>query len=348
VNTRLDRIYSSLSRSQKELFEKDREQQERLRSLREQMWLERAALYAQRAEFTRQIAGFWLQAMLGDPTMAMLLERPTDRELLGFLRDISIHRDRYQVRFRFEFAENPFMQNQILERVFSRDLHNHRHCVRATIRWKLGRCLTLVAPKRLYDNRGRVVPPHRTDSFFSWFEVCDGSGTHEIARHLEKFYHDPLSYFFAATSLAPDSFVDRYREQFFRPTLDLSPILLSSDEDEQDDDQDDDQDEEENQSAVLASEEGFEISSSEDDEDLFNDVSSRCSATTTGSRKRRRNIEHPSSQSVAQLARETKGAIIGRLVDPSLITQELEDGDEGKDVDSSDSDSSTNDSSGSE
>jgi hypothetical protein len=134
-------------------------------------------------------------------------------------------------------SSHPTLQS--LERSFRRDLNNHRSCVCVPIRWKLGRCLTLVAPKRLYDNRGRVVPPHRTDSFFSWFEVCEaGSGAHEVAAHFERLVHDPVSYFFTAACVAPDSFVQRYRRQFCRPVVRNAPILLSSDGEEYDEDKD--------------------------------------------------------------------------------------------------------------
>lgn len=120
------------------------------------------------------IENFWLQVFLQCTFIReTMLVGEKDAEALGFLRDVrvSLKEDMRSFGFEFEFAENPFFDNEVLTKEYEIDEDGDPAGVEGCeISWKGGKNLCVKIKKK----KGKGKRPAQTKSepcetFFNWF-----------------------------------------------------------------------------------------------------------------------------------------------------------------------------------
>lgn len=132
-------------------------------------------------EFVKGIPGFWVRALMNNPTTEELVQE-RDLEALQFLVDIRsiMHEENNGFRLEFEFAENPFFENKVLAKDYDvADATEDgdavlRNITGTEIQWKSGQNLCETTKKVKQRAKGskdtRVVAKQvPCESFFQFF-----------------------------------------------------------------------------------------------------------------------------------------------------------------------------------
>jgi len=121
------------------------------------------------------IKDFWLTVFSNCSfIMETMIVGDKDPEALSFLRDVrcNLLEDARSFKFEFEFAENPYFEDSILNKVYRIDEDGDPIGAEGhAINWKKGKNLTVKLKKKKKTGKGRpaVTKTEPCETFFNWF-----------------------------------------------------------------------------------------------------------------------------------------------------------------------------------
>jgi template-activating factor I len=152
----------------------------------------REPFYKKRAEDIATIEAFWVTAFINHPQISALLNEK-DEEALAYLSNMQVSENddiKSGYKIVFEFKENPFFSNLVLEKELKLNDSGEPECSSTAINWKPG--------KSLVENgaAAKKNPSLESDSFFQWFS--DNNGQDELGEIIkDDLWPNPLQYYLA-------------------------------------------------------------------------------------------------------------------------------------------------------
>jgi len=213
----------------------------------------RKPFFEKRNELIAKIPNFWVTAFVNHPQISAILDED-EEECLHFLSKLEVEefediKSGYRIKFYFD--ENPYFENDLLEKEFHLGAGGDPASKSTSIKWKEGSELA----KRLKDHanafknesegskNSRKRPHEYPRTFFTWFTDHGDASADDIAEVIkDDMWPNPLQYF-----LVPD-------------------IEVENGGLDGDDGEDDSDDEENDESVVVVEEE--EDDGADDDEDV--------------------------------------------------------------------------------
>jgi len=209
----------------------------------------RKPFFEKRNDLIQKIPNFWVTAFVNHPQISAILDEE-EEECLHYLTKLEVEefediKSGYRIRFLFE--ENPYFENQVLEKEFHLGASGDPDSKSTEIKWKTGSELG----KRLKEESQRTADalkngrkrPHQDAprTFFSWFVENTDASADDIAEVIkDDMWPNPLQYF-----LVPDIEVENGEMEDEDDSeggdVDDSVVVVEEEDEGEDDDVDDEE-----------------------------------------------------------------------------------------------------------
>jgi len=233
----------------------------------------RKPFFEKRNELIAKIPNFWVTAFVNHPQISAILDED-EEECLHFLSKLEVEefediKSGYRIKFYFD--ENPYFENDLLEKEFHLGAGGDPASKSTPIKWREGSDLA----KRLQEqqnaknenesnaknSRKRQLEFPRT--FFTWFTDHGDASADDIAEVIkDDMWPNPLQYFLVPDIEVENGGLDGEEDDSDEDENDESVVVVEEEEEEGADEEDDVEDEE-----LYEGEEGDEGEGGPDDED---------------------------------------------------------------------------------
>lgn len=157
--------------------------------------------FQKRAEEIKKIPKFWVTVFVNHPQISALLDEE-DEEALHYLTSVEVEefediKSGYSIKF--VFSENPYFENDKVEKKFMLSDSGEQTCKSSSITWKKDMDLTKRQNEAPAKAPGQKRQHEEPESFFSWFNDQSEGGTDEVGELIkDDIWPNPLQYYLGA------------------------------------------------------------------------------------------------------------------------------------------------------
>ncbi|XP_078596124.1 protein SET-like isoform X31 [Branchiostoma floridae x Branchiostoma japonicum] len=219
----------------------------------------RKPFFEKRNDLIQKIPNFWVTAFVNHPQVSALLTEE-DEECLHYLTKLEVEefediKSGYRIKFFFD--DNPFFENEVIEKEFHLGSSGDPASKSSEIKWKEGMDLTKRNKEITKQGRKRLHEEPR--SFFFWFTDNTDASCDDIAEVIkDDMWPNPLQYYLVPDVEVEENGLDDDSDEDEDGVDDSVVVVDEEDELDEDDDEDDEDDDEE----------GVEVLDDDEDDDL--------------------------------------------------------------------------------
>ncbi|CAH1265505.1 SET [Branchiostoma lanceolatum] len=219
----------------------------------------RKPFFEKRNDLIQKIPNFWVTAFVNHPQVSALLTEE-DEECLHYLTKLEVEefediKSGYRIKFFFD--DNPFFENEVIEKEFHLGSSGDPASKSSEIKWKEGMDLTKRNKEITKQGRKRLHEEPR--SFFFWFTDNTDASCDDIAEVIkDDMWPNPLQYYLVPDVEVEENGLDDDSDEDEDGVDDSVVVVDEEDELDEDDDEDDDDDDED----------GVEVLDDDEDDDL--------------------------------------------------------------------------------
>ncbi|XP_078596117.1 protein SET-like isoform X25 [Branchiostoma floridae x Branchiostoma japonicum] len=227
----------------------------------------RKPFFEKRNDLIQKIPNFWVTAFVNHPQVSALLTEE-DEECLHYLTKLEVEefediKSGYRcspatyLGIKFFFDDNPFFENEVIEKEFHLGSSGDPASKSSEIKWKEGMDLTKRNKEITKQGRKRLHEEPR--SFFFWFTDNTDASCDDIAEVIkDDMWPNPLQYYLVPDVEVEENGLDDDSDEDEDGVDDSVVVVDEEDELDEDDDEDDEDDDEE----------GVEVLDDDEDDDL--------------------------------------------------------------------------------
>ncbi|XP_066284394.1 protein SET-like isoform X2 [Branchiostoma lanceolatum] len=227
----------------------------------------RKPFFEKRNDLIQKIPNFWVTAFVNHPQVSALLTEE-DEECLHYLTKLEVEefediKSGYRcspvtyLGIKFFFDDNPFFENEVIEKEFHLGSSGDPASKSSEIKWKEGMDLTKRNKEITKQGRKRLHEEPR--SFFFWFTDNTDASCDDIAEVIkDDMWPNPLQYYLVPDVEVEENGLDDDSDEDEDGVDDSVVVVDEEDELDEDDDEDDDDDDED----------GVEVLDDDEDDDL--------------------------------------------------------------------------------
>ncbi|KAI8503822.1 protein SET-like isoform X4 [Branchiostoma floridae x Branchiostoma belcheri] len=219
----------------------------------------RKPFFEKRNDLIQKIPNFWVTAFVNHPQVSALLTEE-DEECLHYLTKLEVEefediKSGYRIKFFFD--DNPFFENEVIEKEFHLGSSGDPASKSSEIKWKEGMDLTKRNKEITKQGRKRLHEEPR--SFFFWFTDNTDASCDDIAEVIkDDMWPNPLQYYLVPDVEVEENGLDDDSDEDEDGVDDSVVVVDEEDELDEEDDEDDEDDDEE----------GVEVLDDDEDDDL--------------------------------------------------------------------------------
>ncbi|XP_078596113.1 protein SET-like isoform X21 [Branchiostoma floridae x Branchiostoma japonicum] len=206
----------------------------------------RKPFFEKRNDLIQKIPNFWVTAFVNHPQVSALLTEE-DEECLHYLTKLEVEefediKSGYRIKFFFD--DNPFFENEVIEKEFHLGSSGDPASKSSEIKWKEGMDLTKRNKEITKQGRKRLHEEPR--SFFFWFTDNTDASCDDIAEVIkDDMWPNPLQYYLVPDVEVEENGLDDDSDEDEDGVDDSVVVVDEEDELDEDDDEDDEDDDEE-------------------------------------------------------------------------------------------------------
>jgi template-activating factor I len=154
----------------------------------------RRPFFDRRNELIRKIPNFWVTAFVNHPQISAILDEE-EEECLHYMTKLEVEefediKSGYRIKFHFD--ENPYFENNVLEKEFHLGSSGDPDSKATDIKWKQGSELA----ERIQAHAQGRNRKNSYQSFFTWFSETSDAASDDIAEVIkDDMWPNPLQYF---------------------------------------------------------------------------------------------------------------------------------------------------------